>query len=977
MKMCGSAGFLLLAVFLVGVLALPARTQETLADAERLNAQIVQLYQQGKYTEAVPLAERALAIRRRLLGPDHSEVATSLNNLAALYYAMGAYDKAEPLYRQALEIKRKALGEAHPDYARSLNNLALLYHAMGAYDKAEPFYRQALKIRRKALGEAHPDYAITLNCLAVLYEAMGAYDKAEPLYRQALEIQSKSLGEAHPDYATSLINLAGLYTAMGAYDRAEPLYRQALEIIHKALGDAHPDYATSLNNLAALYYAMGAYDKAEPLYRQALEIRRKVLGEAHPDYAQNLNNLAVLYYAMGAYDKAEPLYRQALEIRRKALGDVHPDYAASLNNLALLYKAMGAYDRAEPLYRQALEIKRKALGEAHPDYAASLNNLAGLCAAQQRWREALPLHEHALAIEQQQMHMVFGVTAENEREAYLATIRGSFDAFITTVVAQQADPQFTSRGLTWTLRRKGTLLEAALAERAAVRLAKDAETAGAWTEMTAARSTLAKLVFAGPGKEGLAAHQQRCAELEGRIDVLQKALAGKSAALGAAWTAGEVDIPKVAAALPPGSALIEIVCYTPFNFTATGKQPRWGEDQYLAFVLRAGAAEPALIPLGPAAPIDAAVNAFRQAMREVQATITARGEAAAETSLAKVAEPLLTLVWAKIEPALGGATRLYLSPDGELNLLAFGALRDGEQRYLAERYVFCYLACGRDLPRPREAAAGATLTAMGDPTFAEAAPPLQIAREAFRSAPAERGLFSSLRLAPLPGTRAECEEVAALAREHGLTPRILLGEAAGEAALKTLAPPRILHLATHGYFLADTEWARELRDTEPGLSGVDRPRKVVLSLHNPLHRSGLALAGAARAVRGEAIPDDEDDGLLTAEEAATLDLRGTLLVTLSACDTGVGEVKRGEGVFGLRRAFQMAGAQGLLMSLWRIPDQSTKELMTAFYTRFLEAGDGPAALCEAQRALIAARRADGKAAHPFYWGAFVITGAEP
>jgi tetratricopeptide (TPR) repeat protein len=356
------------------------------------------LHYQGRYGEAEPLYQQALAIMRKRLGEQHPDTATSLNNLAGLYQAQGRYDEAEPLYQQALAIRKVRLGEQHPHTAGSLNNLAGLYQAQGRYDEAEPLYQQALAIRKARLGEQHPDTATSLNNLARLYEAQGRYDEAEPLCQQALAIRKARLGEQHPHTAGSLNNLAGLYQAQGRYDKAEPLYQQALAIRKARLGEQHPDTAGSLNNLAGLYQAQGRYDEAEPLCLQALAIRKARLGEQHPDTATSLNNLAELYQAQGRYDEAEPLCLQALAIRKARLGEQHPDTATSLNNLAVLYQAQGRYDEAEPLYQQALAIRKARLGEQHPHTATSLNDLAGLYQAQGRYDEAEPLYQQALAI---------------------------------------------------------------------------------------------------------------------------------------------------------------------------------------------------------------------------------------------------------------------------------------------------------------------------------------------------------------------------------------------------------------------------------------------------------------------------------------------------------------------------------------------------------------------------------------------------
>ncbi|MEI6270048.1 MAG: tetratricopeptide repeat protein [Methylococcaceae bacterium] len=358
------------------------------------------LEDQGNYGAAEPLYRRALTIREKVSGAEHSATARSLNNLAGLLDAQGNYDAAEPLYRRALAIHEKVLGSEHPDTAISLNNLAGLLKAQGNYDAAEQLHRRALTIHEKVLGSEHPDTAITLDNLAGLLSVQGNYDAAESLCRRALAINEKVLGAAHPVTSTSFYSLAVFLQNQGNHDAAEHLYRCALTIREKVLGDAHPGTARILGSLAGLLKAQGNYDAAEPLYRRALAIHEKVLGSEHPDTAISLNNLAGLLKAQGNYDPAEHLYRRALAIDEKVLGSEHPFTAITLGNLAGLLEAQGNYDAAKPLYRRALAIHEKELGSEHPHTAISLNNLAGLLKAQSNYDAAEPLYRRALAIDE-------------------------------------------------------------------------------------------------------------------------------------------------------------------------------------------------------------------------------------------------------------------------------------------------------------------------------------------------------------------------------------------------------------------------------------------------------------------------------------------------------------------------------------------------------------------------------------------------
>ena len=356
------------------------------------------LTKRAEHDEAEPHLLKALAIREKFLGPEHPDVAASLNGLALLYHSQGEYAKAEPFQQRALAILEKALGPEHPDMARSLNNLAGLYVHQGQYAKAETLYQRALAIREKELGLEHSDVAASLNDLALLYDNQGRYAEIKPLYERALWIREKVLGPEHPDVAASFNNLAILYYKQGQLGKAEPLYKQALAIYEKALGPEHPLVAKGLNNLALLYYKQGRYVEAEPLYQRALATRQETLGWNHPDVAYSLNSLAALYDDQFRYAKAEALYKRALEIREKSLSPEHRLVGESVNNLAVLYHEQGRYAHAEPLYLRALEIFEKALGTEHSYVAESLSNLAELLSATNRLAEAERLYQRSLAI---------------------------------------------------------------------------------------------------------------------------------------------------------------------------------------------------------------------------------------------------------------------------------------------------------------------------------------------------------------------------------------------------------------------------------------------------------------------------------------------------------------------------------------------------------------------------------------------------
>ena len=363
-----------------------------------LDAQVIKLYQAGKYSDASSVAERALALSEQLYGPSHPNVAVALNDLAELYRAEGRYADAEPITRRALAIRETALGRDDPGVAQSLNLLAELCRAQGRYAEAEPLLKRALAIYESAFGPDSLDVAPSLNNLALLYQGEGRYAEAEPLYRRALAIMEKTLGPEHSDVAQALNNLADLYREEGHYAEGKSLLKRALAIREGAFGPDHPVVAESLTTLAALYDAEGRYADTEPLLKRALAIDEKALGPDHPDIASLLNDLAEVYRVEERVAEAVPLYERALAIREKVLGADHPDLATNINNLALAYVAERRYADAETLYKRALAIDEKALGADHPVVAVLLNNMADPYIAEKRYADAEALLKRALAI---------------------------------------------------------------------------------------------------------------------------------------------------------------------------------------------------------------------------------------------------------------------------------------------------------------------------------------------------------------------------------------------------------------------------------------------------------------------------------------------------------------------------------------------------------------------------------------------------
>jgi CHAT domain-containing protein/Tfp pilus assembly protein PilF len=946
-------------------------------ELDGLERRFGELYGAGKYDEALPLTERAVALGEEVFGPEHPKVAVSLNNLAELYRLKNNYERAESSLQRALAISEKALGAEHPSVAESLNNLARLYRVTGKFERAEPLFQRALAINEKALGPEHPRVATALNNLAGLYRAKGELARAEQLFRRALDIREKVLPPEHPRVAESLNNLAVIYRTRGDFVQAEALYVRAVELEEKVLGGDHPNLAASINNLAQLYMEKGDYARAEPLFKRTLAMREKAFGPvhyevamsvsslailylrrgdleraeplflrdlsireqvykgAHPAVATSLNNLASLYSERGDHARAEPLYQRALEMSEKVLGAEHPEVSLPVNGLAGVAQARGDYARAESLFKRALELNEKGLGPEHPRVAAALNNLARFYAAKGDAAQAVAALTRAADINERNLTLILTTGSENQKRLYMDTLAGETD-FTITLHSRAApnNPEAVRLALSTILRRKGRVLDAVQDQIGALRSHLRPEERAPLEQLVAARGRLAALVLRGRDKADPAQYQAAVTKLEAEVERLEAAAGAGSAEFRAG--ARPVTLARVQEALPVGAALVELMMYRPLKVNARTRAERHGPARYAAYVLRKEG-DPLFADLGEAGAIDREVKRLRAALGNEQLTDI--------PEIKRRARALDELVMRPVRHLLGGTRRVFLSPDGALNLLPFGALVDERNRYLLEDYTLTYITSGRDLLRLQVRAEGEEPPlVVANPSFDEASAAESRPARAPGGAEGRRSAnLSEGRWEPLAYTADEAAKIKELLPDA----RVLTAALATEAALKQASKPRILHVATHGFFLEN--------------SAEGAPYE------NPLLRSGLILAGANRRQSGPG-----EDGVLTALEVAGMDLWGTELVVLSACETGVGDVSTGEGVYGLRRALVLAGAESQVLTLWRVQDRRTRDLMLGFYRR-LQNGEGRTeALRNAQFAMLRGRNALGR--HPFYWAGFIQSG---
>jgi len=966
---------------------------------------------QYEFESAESLLERSLDIEREILEPDDIRVANSVNTLATLHWHQADYGRAKHEFEETLDRRLQHFGTDHHDVAMSLNNLAAVCWRLGEYSEAETLYSRALKVWETVYGPEHSWFGRTLGNLARVYADQGNHHDADSLYRRTLVVFEKNFGAEHPDVAYTLDMLAGLRYQECMYAECEMLYRQALRIRKKIYGDDHRDVGTSFGSLAYVLVQQGRYAEALSLMEKARAIMERVYGSNHTEVANCLNGLGVIHWHLNRIAVAGEYFDMARQIHEEILGRLHPLVAEGLSNCALVCATLGDLDRADSLARESLSIRESALGPDHPSIASNLIALAKIRSKLGDLGEADRLHIRATGIVESLSYgdLLFARVMESQCilrrmegkavEARDLAERGfktrlcnllengqmmsmsnmlTFSRFMRESMGlslscyldlAQSDGVIPNSAADIVLSSKGLVSDMISERQREYATESDSVVVSCAKRLRSAKFRLSELSVAGPSDDQ-EAFQKQLDSLTRHAEGLETELLRLSDSFRQKVSNETASVSHMESLLPAGSSLIEYLRYE-YSQEATDEKT----DRYLAVILSYGKSS-VVYDLGPASMIDLLVEEYRSQMLAV--SMQGRITDGNREDFAELSSEIYRKVWQPLEEEIDESGTVFLAPDGSLNLIAFATLVDARGRFLVETHLLHYLSAGRDLSCIYEAdGIGVGLLALGDPDFdnligewksesiSVESPDKPIAEYTRRKVRSGCGELHDLMAERLPGTRLE---ISAVAKKWGNTfdepAHVYFGIDATEARFKLEAPgKRVIHLATHGYYLEGAcSYHHVPNEIASGIGSVGE---------NPLLLSGLLLAGAN--LHGESADSlGTEDGILTAYEVSAMDLSGTELVVLSACESGLGKIEDGEGVYGLRRAFQVAGARTVISSLWQVSDKATAEFMGELYNRAHQSISE--ALREVQLKKIKKLREQNEPDHPYTWGAFIAIG---
>ncbi|MBU0487844.1 MAG: CHAT domain-containing protein [Bacteroidetes bacterium] len=911
-------------------------------------------YYNGDYLKSATTFEQYIPVAQKI---KNAEPFSSVlyNNAGLLFDGLGNFPKAEKYYMQGLSIDRVLYGEHTPGYAISLNNLGILYANMGRFDKAIENFSVSQKIYEETRGMENQEYIVSLNCMALACRSTGDYTRSEIIFLKADSLTHKIAGEKTTNYAALIDNTAGLYEEMGNFQKADSLYHKSLELWKEIRGDDHPDYAAALNNLGGMYESCGNLHDAEKYYLMALQIWKKKTGERHLNYASTLSNIAVLHYRQMKFDTALTEFSKVLEIRKELLGEQHPAYCLAQNNLANVFLATGDYDKAEPLLKSAYENMSTGRRQEHIDFAFVRQNLARLYHATDN--DSLAEME-VLKNDNMLMQMIsrnFDYLSEAEKEKYLATIRSYLDFFFAFALERlKVNPALSTEIYSvWTSTR-GILLSNTQNIRNALLNSSDSSIVKRTTEWLSLKEWICKLQAMSAG---------RLKEMGINLDSLQSEalVIEKELSLNSSRFTDEVkkktDWEEIRNVLSDNEVAVEILEVYPFNAFNNFSS---GDPEYYALVFNKTSDFPQVVRLCSKQDVLPLLAANENST--IPEYISEKGKS----------NELWEMVWKPLTSYIGENATVFLSPAGVLHRVSFVTLFDNNNIPIIQTCHIHYLSNTVQIVSEKNNRAGEKQNPeSGIAVLFGGVAYNMTSEELIKSSCIARNdtLFQQFRSeessildgnntwAFLEGTQKEVTEISHQFEKMNWQPLVFSGQMANETTFKSLLgknSPRILHIATHGFFCPEPDsavWASS-------------PNRFTGS-RNPLMRSGLVLAGGNRAWSGMPPLPGTDDGILTAEEISNTFLGNTDLVVLSACETGLGDIRRGEGVYGLQRAFLVAGAKSVIMSLWQVPDSETTELMELFYENWLSGKTKYDAFHDAQSEL-------SKKYDPFFWAAFVL-----
>ncbi len=896
------------------------------------------LAKMGNYSEAEPILLEAKQIIDNSIGIKYKYYTSILDNLAITNMEMRKFEIAEQLYLESLRIKEKRNEKFTVPYCGNLYGLGKLYYNMDYFEKAELVLLESIQIFKDNIKNLnHPFYTNCLNMLSLVYSKWGKFDKAELVSLENISLIERSLGMENDNYAGSINNIAKLYMSMGNYSKAEYYFLSALDIKLKISGKNNLFYASSLQNLGVLYSIIGDFKKAEYYYLETKQVFDSLNLKEHPDYAALLTNLSSVYQKTNRFKESEIQILQSIAIYENSLGLESVNYALALGNLANLYQDIGDYLKAEPLFMKDKQIIESSLGKQNPEYTLAIYNMASFYFLKKDYMKCNLLLNELDTLDRSLVLKATQHMSENELQKYISIFSKrqdfmfSFAHHILLNNEGQNENTITETCYNNILFYKAILSEIVEHNKVLATLDSTAN-----EKFNLHRSYLRSLAQQY-SKVITERDSNYVADLELKANGIEKELTRIIQPYDK--KVQQLTWHEIQNKLNKNEAAIEFIHY---KYSIGGLSD---SIYYAALIITKDMTRPYFLPLFEESKLNSLFLFNGEHKSDyVNAIYTMPDRGVVNQEGSKIS--LYDVLWKPIESQLKGINKIYFSPSGLLHRINLSAIPVSNEETLADRYQLIGLNSTRQLLNDQKFNVKDNIAILyGGINFEKDTSLLQNEAKSKDFVMASRSIneisFTSIDTSLrggswgyLLGTEKEVNALEKIIQSVKIPVKLVKGHDATEESIKMIGKhkmpsPRILHIATHGYFFPDPKL------NAAGGVNIRQETNVFKISDHPMMRSGLIMAGGNAAWKGVNSANDNEDGIWTAYEISQMDLTNTELVVLSACETGLGDIQGNEGVYGLQRAFKIAGAKYLIMSLWQVPDKQTSLLMTTFYKKWL------------------------------------------
>ncbi|MBS1978876.1 MAG: CHAT domain-containing protein [Bacteroidetes bacterium] len=921
-----------------------------------------------QYSKAVETLNKASLVARSKYDDKDYKYGEELTRIARLQIRLGLYEDAESNINKSLTIldeyrkdedKKGLLVEAN-------DTQAILFGIKGLFDEAEESLEKSDKIISKAEGPLNIDELATAQTLASLYIQLGRYSDTQEILDAVIPEYEKLYGVQSVRLIEPLVNRGRLLLAAGDYTEADKVAARANTIAESIYTDKSTKAAPAQRLLSDIDYTIGDYDNAELNIQKALTSQQKQFGRNHIEVAKSLAQLALIKFYKGDNRKdVEKVMIEARDIMGTRLGKDNPQYADILKNVAILYISEKKYDiafnsltqaeaiwrnktgrknsiqaasiyaltgdvyyqlknykKAEDFYKQGKDIYEKYFSDKHPEYVKILSKLAKVYYMEKDFKAAKKNIEVALNNYEAFIKQFFPALSEREKAKYWNTIKGDFEFYNTLAFSQLEDfRDLSGKVYNYQLLTKALLLSSSIKIRERILNSKDETLKASYNQWVQKKEFLTNAL--SMSTQQLADNGINVEALGNEVEQLERDLSEKSEIFGQGFETKRITYENVQSTLGKNDVAVEMVRYRYFNHTFTDS------IIYVALYIKGDKSRPKAIELPDGKRMEN--RYFKYYRNSITGKLT-------DNNSYKV-------FWEPIQKEIGQYATIYISPDGVYNQINLEAIPTPDGKYVIDNSNIIIVSNTKDLYLRKvkaKVAGGANKASMfGNPTF-------------YVSASLDQ------KYPELPGTEKEVSELDDLLKQKGWTTSEFVETSASEEQVKSLDSPRIFHIATHGFYTKAEDETDQENLTE----------NEAMMAENPLMKSGLLLKGAGDVLAKTKYNYNIESGILTAYEAMSLNLDKTDLVVLSACETGLGEISNGEGVYGLQRAFLVAGAKVLIMSMFKVDDDATQKLILNFYRKWLNTGNLRQSFVEAKKELRT------EYPDPIYWGAFMMIGLD-